>query len=47
MVNGKGPSSITLPEYFKTHGGYWTVGAGKIFHPGMNINYTVYSKFVR
>eukprot|EP01084_Bolivina_argentea_P093703 168486_1 len=33
MVNGKGPSSLTIPQYFKNNG-YWTVGAGKIFHPG-------------
>ena len=24
----------TLPQYFKEYGNYWTVGAGKIFHPG-------------
>ncbi len=28
------PDELTLPEYFKQHG-YWTAGAGKIFHNNM------------
>ena len=34
MVNGTGQSVITLPQYFKDYGNYYTVGAGKVFHPG-------------
>ena len=34
MVNGTGKTVVTLPQYFKDYGGYYTVGAGKIFHPG-------------
>eukprot|EP01083_Nonionella_stella_P052525 139333_1 len=33
MVNGRGRSVVTIPQYFKQNN-YWTVGAGKIFHPG-------------
>ncbi|WP_419193800.1 sulfatase-like hydrolase/transferase [Novipirellula herctigrandis] len=28
------PDAVTLPQYFKRHGGYATRGAGKIFHHG-------------
>ena len=34
MVNGTGKTVITLPQYFKDYGNYYTVGSGKIFHPG-------------
>ena len=34
MINGSGKTVITLPQYFKDYGNYWTVGSGKIFHPG-------------
>ena len=34
MINGTGKDIITLPQYFKEHGGYLTVGAGKVFHCG-------------
>eukprot|EP00040_Diaphanoeca_grandis_P028557 m.165590 g.165590 ORF g.165590 m.165590 type:complete len:742 (-) comp31389_c0_seq4:22-2247(-) len=33
MPNGTGEQVITLPQYFRMNG-YWTTGAGKIFHPG-------------
>ena len=33
MANNTGLSVITLPQYFKEHG-YYTIGAGKVFHPG-------------
>lgn len=29
-----GPDWTSLPEHFKKHG-YWTVGSGKLFHPGL------------
>jgi arylsulfatase A-like enzyme len=35
---GVGDQWTTLPEYFRTHG-YWTVGAGKLFHPGLPPNF--------
>ena len=34
MPNNTGYSVITLPQYFKDNG-YYTVGAGKVFHPGV------------
>eukprot|EP01084_Bolivina_argentea_P075637 137094_1 len=34
MINGNGKTVITLPQYFKEYGNYYTVGSGKIFHPG-------------
>ena len=30
MINGSGKAVITLPQYFKDYGGYWTVGSGKV-----------------
>ena len=33
MVNQSGPNVTTLPQYFKENG-YYTIGSGKIFHPG-------------
>ena len=32
-MGDKGDSVVTLPQYFKKQG-YYTIGAGKIFHPG-------------
>eukprot|EP01084_Bolivina_argentea_P093701 168483_1 len=34
MINGTGKNVITLPQYFKEYGNYYTVGSGKTFHPG-------------
>eukprot|EP01084_Bolivina_argentea_P255059 428906_1 len=34
MINGSGQTVITLPQYFREYGDYYTIGAGKIFHPG-------------
>eukprot|EP01084_Bolivina_argentea_P093700 168480_1 len=34
MINNSGQTVITLPEYFKVYGNYYTVGSGKVFHPG-------------
>ena len=34
MVNGTGATVITIPQYFKDYGNYYTIGSGKIFHPG-------------
>eukprot|EP01084_Bolivina_argentea_P064865 118248_1 len=34
MLNNTGKSVVTLPQYFKDYAKYWTVGAGKVFHPG-------------
>eukprot|EP01084_Bolivina_argentea_P123501 218857_1 len=34
MVNGTGKNVYTLPMYFKDYANYYTVGAGKVFHPG-------------
>eukprot|EP01084_Bolivina_argentea_P255057 428904_1 len=34
MINNTGQNTKTIPQYFKEHGNYYTVGAGKIFHPG-------------
>ena len=34
MVNGTGKTVITLPQYFKDYGNYYTIGSGKVFHPG-------------
>jgi len=30
----KRPDAVTLPQYFKKHGGYTTVSIGKVFHVG-------------
>ena len=30
MINNTGKTVITLPQYFKDYGGYYTVGAGKV-----------------
>ena len=34
---GVGENWVSLPQYFRQHG-YWTVGAGKLFHPGLPPN---------
>ena len=34
MINGTGKTVKTLPQYFKDFAKYYTVGAGKVFHPG-------------
>lgn len=34
MPNNTGKDVITLSQYFKDIGNYWTVGSGKIRHPG-------------
>eukprot|EP01084_Bolivina_argentea_P028479 52920_1 len=34
MINNTGKTVITLPQYFKEFGDYYTIGSGKIFHPG-------------
>eukprot|EP01084_Bolivina_argentea_P131164 231563_1 len=36
MINNTGKTVITLPQYFKQYGNYYTVGSGKVFHPGPN-----------
>eukprot|EP01084_Bolivina_argentea_P093704 168487_1 len=38
MINNTGKTVITLPQYFKQNG-YYTVGSGKIFHPGSASGY--------
>jgi iduronate 2-sulfatase len=35
--SGDGSTIVSLPEHFKKHG-YWTVGGGKVFHPGRPAN---------
>eukprot|EP01084_Bolivina_argentea_P255056 428903_1 len=34
MINNTGQYVITLPQYFKDYGEYYTIGSGKVFHPG-------------
>ena len=34
MINNSGKTVITLPQYFKDYGKYYTIGSGKVFHPG-------------
>eukprot|EP01084_Bolivina_argentea_P064864 118247_1 len=34
MINGTGKTIRTIPQYFKDYAKYYTVGAGKVFHPG-------------
>ena len=35
MPDGSGKNVSTLSQYFKDIGDYWTVGSGKIWHPGV------------
>ncbi|MEO0476753.1 MAG: sulfatase-like hydrolase/transferase, partial [Planctomycetota bacterium] len=33
-LRGKHPNAVTLPQYFKKHGGHTTISIGKVFHVG-------------
>ena len=41
MINNTGLNVITLPQFFKNNG-YYTVGSGKVFHPGKSSGGTKY-----